>query len=793
MWKNYIKVGLRNLLKNKIYVLINVAGLGISMAFCLTIYLLFAFNWEFDNYYTSTDNIFRIHEMKQNTGRGLSRYDLAPMPMGPRAAREISGIESQTRYWSWNENLAYEDNVFNQKVGYVDDNFFDFFKISLKTGSYGSLKDKSKIYLTSRMAKKYFGNSDPVGKILTIHFSAERSVNLTVAGVFENIPYNTSFYFDALTNIHNYLDGRQIRYDDWSIWQQPTTFVKLVNPSNADQVTGQLNRYIAVQNQAREEWKVNKFELVRFKDSRSLDPYVIEGSNCYSRVGSDALYIFAFLAILILTIACFNLANTTMALMGNRVREIGVRKVMGGTTSQVFVQFMYEMFFTSFLALLFGLAIFQWISTWFFSLWSIPVKILDYSILNLVIAFMVLLLLTSFIAGLYPAIYSRRFQPAAIFRNQLKLRRAGLTSRLLNTLQFAFSMIVLAGGMIFIRNADFINSLDLGYQHENVINLYTGDKTEYNLMRDKIKINHDVEDFAGTNDLLGGEYEDAYLALDTGIVEIRSRRVGASYLSLMNVHLTQGRLFNKDLESDYNESVIVNQAYVNRFDLKDPIGKLVNLKSGKRYIIGVTADIINNVYRGSFIIPEIYIPAREDEYHVLVVRATTVNRNKVFDYLASSWKQVIPYKPFNAFYQDDMGLNGAINAGNNLKMIFFYLAIVGSLLSLTGIFALSSLNVASRIKEVGIRRVMGASVKSIMLNMNRQFVFVIATATVLGTILAYFLIQMILTMIYEYHTPIPVYLLVIPGIIISFIALLTTSVTILKAANTNPTQILRNE
>ena len=793
MWKNYFKVALRNTLKNKVYVLINVAGLGISMAFCLTIYLLYAFNWEFDNYYQNTDNIFRIHELKQNTGRGLTRYDLAPMPMGPRAANEIAGIDSQTRYFEWGENLSYEDEIFRQSVAYVDANFLDFFNIKLKAGSYGSLKDKSLIFLNSRMATRYFGDSDPVGKILTVHFTSDRSINFTVAGVFENIPLNNSFDFDALTNLQNFLDGQQIRPDDWTIWQQPTTFVKLVNPASVDQVTEQLNRYITVQNQAREEWKVSMFDLVGFKEKKYLDPNVTEGSNCNMHIAHDALGVFAFLAILILCIACFNLANTTMALMGNRVREIGVRKVMGGGTGQVFMQFMFEMFFTAVLSLVFAMAIFQWISSWFFALWRAPIEILDFSIWNLILAFIALLVLASLVAGLYPAFYSKRFQPVVIFRNRFKLKGAGITSRIMNALQFAFSLIVLAGGIIFLKNANFIKSLDMGYQRENVINIYTNDSIEYALMHDKIKNYSRISAWAGTNDLIGGEYEDTYLTLDTGIVEIRSRRVGDGYLDLMKVHMLEGRFFNKNLESDYNESVIVNQAYVDRYNLKDPIGKLVNLKNGKRYIIGVTGNIIDNIFSGALIIPEIYLPAHEDEYHVLVVKTTDRNRKEIFDYLASSWKSVIPYKPFNGFYQDDMTIGGAVETGNNLKTIFFYLAIVGGLLSVTGIFALSSLNVASRTKEVGIRKVMGASVRSILMNLNRQFVVVVAIAALGGTILAYVLINMILRLIYQYHTTIPVYTLIASAVVIAAAALLTTSLTIMKAANTNPAQILRTE
>jgi putative ABC transport system permease protein len=793
MWKNYLTVAIRNSWKNKIYVVINVLGLGISMAFCLTIYLMYAFNWEFDDYYKNTDHIFRISELKQNTGRGLSRYDLAPMPMGPRVVQEVPGVVSQTRFFLWGDNLSYEDKVFTQPVGYVDDNFFDFFKIKLKSGSWSSLKDKSRIFLTEETAKIYFGESDAVGKTMTIHYSSDRSVDFTVAGIFDRIPLNSSFYFAALTLYDNFWFGLKLMPEDWTVWQQPTTFLMLKENVKAADVAGQLNKYIDIQNKARGEWKVSKFDLVGFNDGEILNTQKTDGSNGQLRVGMNVLVVFSTMAILIFLIACFNLANTTMALMGNRVREIGVRKVMGGATSQVFMQFMFEMSWTSLLALIMGAAVFQWISEAFFSLWGASVVIRDMNRINLFIAFAGIFILTTVVAGLYPALYSKKFQPVAIFNNRLKLKGSGITSNLLNSLQITFSLMVLVGGLVFLNNAEFLKSLDLGYQKENILNIRLDDKTEFNQMRDKARNNPDINAYASTDDILGGDYQDTYLVLDTGNVEIRSRRVGDGYLELMNIHLKEGRLFVKDLESDYKESVIVNNAYVERFGLKEPIGKLVNLRDGKRYIIGVTGNVIQNLFKGYSEIPEIYLPAREDEALTLVVKTSGEKKNRVFDYLVKSWKEVLPYKPSNIYYQDNMAVGSALSTSNNMKKIFFYLALLGGLLSLTGVFALSTLNVASRTKEIGVRKVMGATIEEILVQMNRKFFILLSASVITGTVLAYFMSDALLSEIYQYHTSVKIMTLVISGTVITAMAFITTTLTILKAAITNPAKILRND
>lgn len=601
MWKNYLKVAIRYTLKNKIYVLINVSGLGIAIAFGLTIFMLYAFNYEFDDYYKGTGNIIRINELKKDAGGILKRYDLAPIPMGPRVAAEVAGVENQTRYITWWDNVVYEDKVFNQSIAYVDPSFFDFFRIGLKSGSFSSLKDKSRIFLTS------------------------------------------------------------------------------------------------------------------------------------------------------------------------------------------------EMSWTTFLAMVAGLAMFRWIFDGFFSLWEFSFNVLDISGTSLVLGFIGFFLLVTVIAGLYPAIYSRRFQPAVIFRNRIKLKGSSLLSRILNSMQFAFALVVLIAGLTFMQNAEYLDSLDLGYHKDHVISIFADDHTEYQLMRDKIKSYPDIMEFAGTDDQLAGAWTDTYLLVDSGSVEIRSRRVGEGYMDLMGVKLIQGQMFNKSQESNFIEGVIVNQAYVDRFITGDPIGRLVNLKDGKRYVIGVIGNIIYNVYEGFKYIPEIYLPNKEEESNTLVVKTSAKNSKEVYDFLVKSWKEVIPYRPFSGSYQEDIAMGDAMETTRNLREIFFYLAVLGSLLSVTGIFALSSLNMASRYKEIGIRKVMGATSGRILIHINKDFILVLIVSILLGTGLGYFLTSTLLSFIYEYHTSVEFVTLILCGALVGFVAMITTSLTIISAVNTNPARILRDE
>jgi ABC-type antimicrobial peptide transport system permease subunit len=793
MFINYLKVAFRNLFKNKIYILINILGMGTALAFCLTIYLLFAYNNEFDDFYKNVSDIVRVHEFKQHASGEIQRFELAPIVMGPRIPNEISGVSDQTRFISWGGNLKHEDLLFRESIGYVDPNFFDFFEIGLKTGTPSSIKDKNSIYLTEETAKKYFGDEPALNKTMSLHYPSGKSVDLIVAGVFDPIPLNSSFIFKALTSIDHFTYGNDIEPDDWTPWQQTSLYLRLNPGTDLDQVESQLSQYVTLQNEAREEWKISDFELVRFKDGSILKQGVISGGSSNFRVRDEVLVIFSIMALLILLIACFNLANTSMALMATRVREIGIRKVMGGGTTQVFLQFLFEMSFTSLLAILVGMAMFTWMSDWFYSIWDAPIHYTFFSKFNFFIAFLLLFLLTTVTSGLYPAFYSKRFNPSDIFRNQVKLKGTSITSRVMNALQFAISITMLIAGIVFSQNSEFLKMLDMGYKSEDLIIVSVNDFKEYNLLKDKVQNQSNIVEFTGTNNHFSWSYEDTFLVLDSGNVEIRSYKVGDDYLNLMDVKLKSGRLFYEDNEVDLDEAIIVNEEYVRRFELEEPLGALVNLRDGKRYITGVVKNVIREIWSDGKIVPEVFIPVPEENFNMLVVKADKENKQEVFDYLAENWKNIIPDRPFTGMFQDDLTVGNAMQENNNMRQIFFALAILGGILSLTGIFALSSLYVSRRYKEIGIRKVMGASSQRLLIQLNSGFFWTMIFASIGGALLGYFLTNQVLAIMYKYHIGVGIGTMVFGSLAVLIAALITTSLIIFSAANTNPAYILRDE
>jgi ABC-type antimicrobial peptide transport system permease subunit len=397
------------------------------------------------------------------------------------------------------------------------------------------------------------------------------------------------------------------------------------------------------------------------------------------------------------------------------------------------------------------------------------------------------------ISGIYPALYSRKFNPADIFRNQIKLKGSSIASRIMNGFQFAICITMLIAGIVFSRNADFLRDMDYGYKRDGLVVVSFNNSKEYDLLKDKIQARTNITGYSGTKNHFGYSHEDTNLILDSGNIEIRSYLVGNRYLKTMGVDLISGRLFREESKTDLDEAVIVNEEYVKKFNLDDPIGEMVNLKEGRRYIVGVVRNIIWNIYSESITIPEVYMPINEDDYEILIVRANDSSEKEVYAFLEESWKDLIPDRPFTGKYQDDLAYGYAMQDNSNMQQIFYALAILGGILSLTGIFALSSLNVTKRFKEIGIRKVMGASSRKIIVQLNTGFFWTLIISSIAGSVLGYVITNLVLSIIYKYHIEVGAGIMIAGGFIVIASALITTTFTIFKAANTNPAFILRNE
>ncbi|MBA4056355.1 MAG: hypothetical protein C0490_16695, partial [Marivirga sp.] len=308
---NYLRVAYRGLLKNKSYFVINTFGLGISLACCITAYLLLAFNIEFDNFHdgSKVSHIFKVHTQSHEKDGKLAIDNQAPIVMAPIAADEIPGINRYVRFLYGNGALNYGDKAFNEGIAFTDSSFFDLFDYPLLKGSHKSFKEKNTIFLSEELAKKYFGNEDPVGKIMVLSSINESEMEMLVGGVMKRIPANNTFVFDALMRMENFMDINKIKIDDWSDWRNPATFFELTSTQNADEISKKLSQYIPTRNKVRTDVVVESYKLEPFKSTFTQDDIRYNWVNM--RISALPLVVFTSMAALILLIACFNLTNTS--------------------------------------------------------------------------------------------------------------------------------------------------------------------------------------------------------------------------------------------------------------------------------------------------------------------------------------------------------------------------------------------------------------------------------------------------------------------------------------------------
>jgi putative ABC transport system permease protein len=793
MLLNYLRVAIRNLGKNKSYVIINTLGLGIALACCITAYLLLAYNIEFDTFHDDekVSSVFRVHTLSREKDGTISRNDQAPLVMIPIAVEEISGIERYTRFSYGGGALYYGDKAFNERIAFADSSFFDLFDYPLIAGNHRFFYDKNSIFITKKVAEKYFGKEDPIGKLMVFTSGEDTEIEALVGGVLKEFPLNNTFVFDILMRIEHFMEMHKIQPDNWNDWRNPATFVELTSPDNAAQIGAQFSRYIPIRNKFRTEMVIESFELVPFKSTFTQDDIRMSGVNL--RVGVAPLMIFGLMAGLILLIACFNLTNTSIAMAGKRLKEVGVRKAIGAMRQQIVSQFLLETFLLITIAILVGLLMAQLIVPAFITMWNLPFDLGDLDGLNFFIALVILVFLGSLLAGTYPALYSSNLKPTALLKGGIRIKGTNALTRTMVALQFALSVIVMVAGVVFIQNTKYQEQIKFGYDHEKVITVRLSGEREFEAMEKAISMNPKILSVAVSYGTFGAATYPAPVWLDTAEYQTQVLPVGQNYFETMGLRFIEGRPFNLENASDQEEGAIVNRAFVERLGLDEPLEKVVLLHKIRRRILGVVDNHIDNLYRSKEPEPFIFFPLGKNQYNTLLVKTEQHDLVETQKYLEATWKEIFPGKPFESQFQQDILLNYSKRMNGNMKQIFIFITILGALLSASGIFALASLNVLKRTKEIGIRKTLGATVNNILGLMNREFVIVLSLAAIVGSVGGFYATNKLLEELYTYHIAVGIFPVLLSAMFIFGIGIFTTSVTILRAARSNPVDTLRTE
>jgi putative ABC transport system permease protein len=792
MLLNFLIIAWRNLFRNKVYVIINTLGMGISLACCLSAYLLIAYNVEFNSYFDGKDveNVVKVvHHLKQDGGKEYKEL-MTPVVMAPFAAQEISGIENYSRYTSLQGAISNGEDVFYETINFADADFFEIFDIGLSQGAYENFKKKNTIFLSENMADKYFLDDVAVGKTMLVNFG-DKHYEVVVGGVLNDIPLNTSFTIKALLRMETFLALTETNVDNWGSGNNVSLLLKLSDINQKQDIEKQILRYSKLSNEKRVNDKSLGFELIPFNETISRDE--IRQSDLRLPIPNMALIVFSSLGGIILLIACFNLTNTTMALTSRRLKEIGVRKVIGSSRGQIILQFLLEMLFTIFLAVIVSFLLAQVIVPKFAEMWQLQYGLEDLNGTNIIAAMMALLFVSAILAGIYPALFNSKFSPIVLFKGNSGVKGTNPLTHLLLVFQFSLSVIMLCGGIIFIQNMAYQEELDFGYDKENIIKVAVNGQQTYEQLKNAIATNPQIQHIAAATDHIG-PYSSHYrpVKIDTTSTNTASYTVSANYFRTLGMQVVEGRDFEEGSYSDMESAIIVDLNFIENHSLTKPFDARIKLDTKEYHIVGV----VNNHLSGLKSLTDdehIYLMAQPENYTSLILYTNKDNRGQVRKYIEEKWDNLFPNEPFQADFQEDLLYQESNGYNVNLKNIFLFLTILGSLLSASGIYALASLNTQRRSKEIAVRKVLGASVVNIIQMINMEFVVILLVALMLGSVASYVVIEELLKSLYAQYMPINILSIAIGGLIILTIGILTTSGTIYKSANANPVDTLKEQ
>jgi putative ABC transport system permease protein len=790
MIKNYLLVTLRNLYKNRAFALINILGLGMALSICIVAYFNHMFGYDFDRTHENFSEIYWVTSFLDMQDRD-QEYGMVPAPLGLNIIKDIPAVSKSARLMRSYSPVKVGIENFNRQVSYVDPEFLDIFTFHMLSGNKQGIQNPNNVLISKEMANVLFGKEDAIGKSVSIFNDGNEEYTYTVAGVFEDLPQNSSFRIDILSHIENYLTMWKVGDTDWSQFVR-AHFIQIPDKESVTSVMQELQRYIPAQNEANESFKITGFNLKPLREVKNTSRD-IWNSSLFPGLHPAAVIAPLMMAITVLLIACFNFANTAIATAGKRLMEIGVRKVVGGVRRQLLVQFLIENYIICFLALLVGIGLASFLVPAYSSMWEYMTIMLTFTEYWSFWGFLILLLLlTGFLAGAYPALFISSFRPLVILQSRTRLGKGGPLAKILLGFQFSISVLAIVSGIIFSMNAVYQETADLGYARDELI-VVPILAEDFNSYYESITQNPKILQAAGTQEHIGfGQYrrsiEDENQKLEVSVMD-----VGPRYLQTMGLTVLEGRIFDRDREdADRGVSIVVNQMMVNSFGWENPVGKQVRMNDTIQYtIVGMVNDFFANGM-WSKIEPTLIKLASEDLYYSMAIRASQEELPEVLEYLRETWIKSFPNYPFTGMYQEDT-LQEEKDINRSIKQIYIFLAIVATLLSMIGLYTLVSLSILNRTKEIGIRKVMGAPIPRILLVLSKRFLFILAISSLIGCVGGYYLSLMMLDSIWDQFLDFTAGIYIYSVLIMFVMTVATITGKIYQAALQNPVTCLRYE
>lgn len=804
MIKNYIKIAFRNIARQKFFALLNVTGLAIGIVCCLLILAYVNEEFSYDNFHPNTEDVYRI-ALDRKFPDNAFVYARTPMPMGQAMVNDLPSVQSYTRiYAAFNElTFQIEDTCFDERnVMAVDSTFFDFFQVEFKEGDKATALDMpNSLIITEAMATKYFGDESAIGKQLTIQNVGE----MLVRGVVEPMPVNSHFHFDFLFSLSSM--PNLYRNDFWGSYLAHT-YIKLepgADPKSIESSMRDITKtYMEpqVQNILRIDWE--QYEAAGNDHNYFLQPLesIHLNSNFQWEIepngNKTVVYLFLAISVFILLIACINFINLTTARAANRAREVGMRKVLGALKNQLIGQFLVESIMMCLVATMLATVLATLILPFFNELAGKSFQTETLLTLEVVVGLVVFSNGLGILAGLYPAFVLSAYKPITVLKGRAS--SGAKNSWLRNTLvilQFGISIILVIGTLVIYQQIEYMNSKPLGFDKEQLVIIErTGMlRQEAETFKNMLLENPNINTVSGANTFPGrqisggtfmdvqGNASDRYL--------IPNLRGDYDLIETMGLEVVAGRAFDEQIVTD-TTAIIINEAAARTFGWADPIGKQLQPINGPIYnVIGMVKDFHFESLHQDIGPLALFASDIQRGAGIMVAKISNQNVAATLKSIEGTWDNFIQQRPVQfTFVDQEFGaLYEAEVRSGKLFSAFAMLAIV---IACLGAFGLAAFLASQRKKEIGIRKVLGASVTSIVGLLSNEFVKLILIANVVAWPIAYFLMQEWLSN-FAYAVGVNLWYFALATVVSVLIALLTVSFHSIRAALNNPSETLHAE
>ncbi len=803
MFKNYIKFTLRNLRKQKIYSLINISGLALGMACFLLISLFIQFQFSFDQFQKNKDNIYLIYREGGVEGRIERRANIGA-PLAPLLLQNFPEIKNAVRFSFFSGVVHYQQKWFTERLIFSDPSLFSVFSFSLKVGDVKTaLNEPFSIILSEDMASKYFGDENPVGKILSFKTGwADKKFDFKVMGVLNKIPENSHLQFDFLAS---YESLHTMMNPDWltNHWDSATlTYIQLREnnrPDNLEKLlVGFTDKYV---DKIAYTWL--KLKLLPLKEvysrSAGLSGFQFTSSGDIRLIS----VIFGSLALFILLIACINFMNLSTARSAMRAREVGIRKVVGATRTQLIGQFLGESLLFSLLALLFALLLVELLLPYFNNFAGITLSINYQGNFAFILFMLLTAVAVGIVSGSYPAFFLSAFNPIKVLKGVTVRRSSNAFRKILVVFQFTISVVLIFGSIVILKQINFVRHKDLGFDKEHIVVVPINDKAvkrNYESLKSELVRESSILNVTTASQVPGVTSQNGIMIKSDGVEDVLLGIVYTNfdYMTTLGLRTVEGRFPNREIATDANQAVLMNQTALKKLNWQTGAGKPVELyfKSNGRiekFYSGTIIGVINDFNFRSLTEPVQPVLFKIDpgRCRYMLIR---IDGNRLDLAIAAIRKTLTAFAPDQPedFYFLDQRIDQMYRWFYDFGKMVRIATIISIFISCLGLFGLAFFATERRVKEIGIRKTLGASVPGVVTLLSKDFLKLVLIGNIVAWPLAYFLMKQMLQN-FAYRIQIGADIFLLASVLSMIVACCTVSYQSVKAALANPVDALRYE